>query len=78
MQTLTDGNKKIQIEGSNIRQVIENLNDQYPGMKNRLVDGDRIKLEISVAIDGEISTLGMIDKVSETSEIHFLPAIAGG
>ena len=47
-------------------------------MKDRLVDGDRIKLEISVAIDGEISTLGMIDKVSETSEIHFLPAIAGG
>ena len=78
MQTLTDGNKKIQIEGSNIRQVIENLNDQYPGMKGRLVDGDRIKLEISVAIDGEISTLGMIDKVSEISEIHFLPAIAGG
>ena len=47
-------------------------------MKDRLVDGDRIKLEISVAIDGEISTLGMIDKVSEISEIHFLPAIAGG
>ena len=59
-------------------KVIENLNDQYPGMKDRLVDGDRIKLEISVAIDGEISTLGMIDKVSEISEIHFLPAIAGG
>ena len=48
MQNLTDGNKKIQIEGSNIRQVIENLNDQYPGMKDRLVDGDRIKLELSL------------------------------
>ena len=78
MQNLSDGNKKLNIEGTNIRQVIENLDNQYPGMKERLVDGDRIKLEISVAIDGEISTLGMIDKVSETSEIHFLPAIAGG
>ena len=78
MQNLTDGNKKIPVEGSNVRQVIENLDAKYPGVKSRLVDNDRIKLEISVAIDGEISTLGMIDKVSETSEIHFLPAIAGG
>jgi molybdopterin synthase sulfur carrier subunit len=78
MQNLTDGNKKVPVKGSNVRQVIENLDDAYPGIKSRLVDNDRIKLEISVAIDGEISTLGMIDKVSETSEIHFLPAIAGG
>lgn len=78
MQNLTNGNKRVPVKGSNIRQVIENLDAEYPGMKTRLVDNDRIKLEISVAIDGEISTLGMIDKVSETSEIHFLPAIAGG
>ena len=78
MQNLTSGNKKVPVEGSNIRQVIENLDSEYPGIKSRLVDNDRIKLEISVAIDGEISTLGMIDKVSKNSEIHFLPAIAGG
>ena len=78
MQNLTAGNKKVPVEGSNIRQVIENLDAEYPGIKSRLLDNDRIKLEISVAIDGEISTLGMIDKVSKNSEIHFLPAIAGG
>jgi|TARA_B110000263_G_scaffold217849_1_gene204163 molybdopterin synthase sulfur carrier subunit len=78
MQNLTDSHKKIQVDGANIRQVINNLDTKYPGIKGRLVDGDRIKLEISVAIDGEISTLGMINKVSSDSEIHFLPAIAGG
>jgi molybdopterin synthase sulfur carrier subunit len=78
MQNLTNGNKRVPVEGSNIRQVIENLDAEYPGIKSRLLDNDRIKLEISVAIDGEISTLGMIDKVSKNSEIHFLPAIAGG
>ena len=47
-------------------------------MKERLVDGGRIKPNISVAIDGEVTTLGMLSKVGETSEVHFLPAIGGG
>ena len=33
---------------------------------------------LAVIIDGEVSLLGMLDKVQETSEVHFLPAIGGG
>ena len=37
-----------------------------------------MKPNISVAIDGEVSALGLLDKVGENSEVHFIPAIGGG
>jgi molybdopterin synthase sulfur carrier subunit len=78
MQKLTDGRSKVEVEGSTVRQIVENLETDYPGMKDRLVEENRIKGNISVAIDGEITPLGMLGKVEEDSEVHFLPAIGGG
>ena len=78
MQSLTAGENQVQVEGATVRQIVNNLDCAYPGMKDRLVDGNRIKPNISVAIDGEITPMGMLEKVGENSEVHFLPAISGG
>ena len=78
MQNLTNGEHLVEVEGTNVRRVIENLEKAFPGIKERLVDDDRIKPNISVAVDGEVSPLGMLEKVAENSEVHFLPAIGGG
>ncbi len=78
MQKLSDGKSKVEIEGATVRQIVNNLEAQYPGFKERLVDDGRIKGNISVAVDGEITPLGMLEKVAENSEVHFLPAIGGG
>ncbi len=78
MQGLTGGEQTVEVEGSTVRQVVEALEHAYPGMKERLVDSGRIKPNISVAVDGEVTTLGMLQKVGESSEVHFLPAIGGG
>ncbi len=78
MQKLSDGESKVEIEGASVRQIVNNLDAAYPGFKERLVEDGRIKGNISVAIDGEITPLGMLEKVGENSEVHFLPAIAGG
>ena len=78
MQKLSDGKSRVEIEGASVRQIVNNLDAQYPGFKERLVEDGRIKGNISVAIDGEITPLGMLEKVGEDSEVHFLPAIGGG
>jgi len=78
MQELSNGEQRVNVQGNNVRQVIDNLNAVYPGFKERLVENGRVKPNISVAIDGEITPLGMIEKVGEDSEVHFLPAISGG
>ena len=78
MQELSSGEQRVNVQGNNIRQVIDNLDAVYPGFKDRLVEDGRVKPNISVAIDGEITPLGMIEKVEDASEVHFLPAISGG
>ena len=37
-----------------------------------------LNCNISVAVDGEVSEIGILERVSPNSEVHFLPAIAGG
>ena len=78
MQELSSGEQRVDVQGNNVRQVIDNLDAVYPGFKDRLVEDGRVKPNISVAIDGEITPLGMLEKVREDSEVHFLPAISGG
>ena len=78
MQTITRGLEQVQVEGATVRQILNNLEKEYPGIKEELVYEDDIMPGIAVIIDGETGNLGMLDKVQENSEIHFLPAISGG
>lgn len=78
MRKLTDDKATLEVPGVTVREVINNLETEYPGIKDRLVDKFKIKSSISVAVDGEISPMGILAKVGEQSEVHFLPAIGGG
>ena len=78
MQKLTDGHAQVEVGGETVRQVIDALEERYPGFKARVCEGDRIRPGLAVAIDGEMSPEGIRKKVPPDSEVHFLPAIAGG
>ena len=78
LQSLTGGVKQVTVEGTNVRQIIDGLEKLYPNMKERLVEEGQIRPNVSVAIDGEIARMGLLEKVDENSEVHFVPAIAGG
>ncbi len=80
MQALTRGNKTVQVPGGSVRQVINNLEKEYPGIRSRLCDEDGIDLlpGIAVIVDGETSQLGLLERLREDSEVHFLPALGGG
>ena len=78
MQKMTDGKQTVEVEGSTVRRIINNLDEAYPGMKERLVANNKVKPNISVAVDGVVTAMGMLEKVGEESEVFFLPAIGGG
>lgn len=80
LQQLTDGKQQVQVEGTTVRRLINNLELLHPGIRDFLVDEMEEDLVpgLAVIIDGEVSLLGMLDKVGEDSEVHFLPAIGGG
>ncbi len=78
LRNLTDGHVEIDIDGASVRQIITNLEAQYPGCQDRLLDNGRLRPNIAIAIDGEISPLGLLESMPPTSELHFLTAIRGG
>lgn len=78
MRNLTDGKESITVTGDTIRQVIDNLESQYPGTKEKLCDGDRIRPGIGVYVNGVLTKVAMHERVETDAELHFLPAISGG
>src|ERR1700692_2745455 len=78
LQGLAGGDRTATIPGATLREVIDNLDARYPGMKERLLDDGRLRPEIAAAIDGETEHWGLLEPVKESSEVHFIPAIGGG
>ena len=80
LQPLTAGRERVEVAGATVRQVIDELENQYPGLKVKLYDAERDSLvrDMAVTVDGVIREMGLLEKVGEGSEVHFLPAIAGG
>ena len=78
LQKMTDGAQKVDMEVRNVRQVIEQLEELYPGIKDRLLEDGDIAPNIAVAIDGDVAIMGLLQRVGENSEVHFVPAIGGG
>ena len=78
MRDLTNGQRSLSVEGDTIRQVIDNLDVLYPGLKERLCDGERLRPSIAIVVDGNTSTLKLRHKLKESSEVHFVISISGG
>jgi len=78
LRDLTGGRETVRVDGKTVRQVIEALERLYPGIKQRLCDGDTLRPGIAVAVDTQIAPLGLLQPVREGGEVHFLPAVSGG
>lgn len=78
VRDLTQGKASVVVAGSTVREALESLETEFPGVRERLCDGDKIRPNISVMVDGQVSHLKMREKLSEASEVHFVIAISGG
>ena len=61
-----------------MRELIDDLERQWPGIRERLIEDGRLRQNISVAVDGEVSPLGLRETVESAGEVHFVAAIRGG
>lgn len=75
---VTGGVKQAQVEAGNVRQLINGLEEQFPGIRDRLLENNQVRPNLAVSIDGEVARMGLLEKVGERSEVHFVPAISGG
>lgn len=78
LRNSTGGVQDVEVEGNTVRQIIASLETRFPGISDRLIESGRLRPNISVAVDGEVSPAGLIEEVGPSSEVHFLTAIKGG
>ena len=81
LRKLTDGQDKVSGEGGTVGQVVSYLDEQYPGMKERLCDDTGgLRNFVNLYVNGEDIrfTDGLNTSVSDGDEISVVPAVAGG
>ncbi len=78
MRKLTNDLDRVEIPGATLRQVIDNLEKEYPGLKELIVQDGGVRPGLQLAVDGVLSATGLMAKVPEGSEVHILPALGGG
>ena len=78
LRSLAGDHGVLDVDGATVREVVESLVERYPSLRERLLADGQLPGNMSVAIDGEVSTLGLLDHLEPDSEVHFVPAISGG
>jgi molybdopterin synthase sulfur carrier subunit len=78
LRNLTGGKASVVVAASSVREAVQSLEAEFPGIRDRLCQGDKIRPNISVMLDGQVSHLKMREKLTDESEVHFVIAISGG
>ncbi len=78
LRKYTGGQECVEVAGRTVGEVVRNLDQQFPGFRNQVVENDDLKSSLAVSVDGDLAVGGLLEQVRESSEIHFVPAIGGG
>lgn len=79
--SLTNNQSEVEANGGSVKEVLEDLEKQFSGFKERLFDdGGSLRRFINIYINEEdIRFLdGEDTKINDGDEISIIPAIAGG
>jgi len=72
LQVYAGGAERVSVEAGTVRQLILELDRRFPGL------GAELRAGMAIAIDGEIIQEPLLERLSDASEVHFLPPIGGG
>jgi molybdopterin synthase sulfur carrier subunit len=80
LQRLTDGKADVEINAKNIAELIDALEKDYPGMKERLSDGGKVRRFINIYVNDEDIRFANKENTAlkDGDVISIVPAIAGG
>ena len=80
LRDLAGGPTKVRVPGQTVREVVDELDLQFPGIRDRLCIGVYFKPSQTVAVDDIAYTnrVAMYQEVGPESEVHFITAISGG
>ena len=81
LRRATNGQDKVEIDASSLGELIDRLETQFPGFKERLVDETgELRYFVNIYLNGEdVRFLQGLDTSTKTGdEVSIVPAVAGG
>jgi molybdopterin synthase sulfur carrier subunit len=81
LRRLTNNQREVQVNASNVREVIEGLEESFPGIRERLCDeSGEIRQFINFFVDGEDIRFrnGLATEIKDGEAVSIVPAAAGG
>lgn len=81
LQKLTGGKEEVEVSASSVKDIIDGLEQSFPGMKERLLDEKgKMRRFINLYVNEEDVRFlqGDATPLKEGDEVSIIPAIAGG
>ena len=80
LRTYTGGEKAVSGEGASLSALIDDLEANHSGIKERLIDSGELRRFVNVYInDEDVRFIGGLDAtLSDGDQVVVLPAVAGG
>lgn len=83
LRTYTGGEKSVEVDGdaaSSLSALIDSLEANHPGLKDRLIDGGDLRRFVNVYInDEDVRFIGSLEAtLNDGDQVVILPAVAGG
>lgn len=80
LRALTQNQKRVEVEGRTVLELIEQMEQQYPGIKGRLMDGDAMHRFVNIYVnDNDIRFAeDLATSLRPGDAVTILPAVAGG
>ncbi|AKH37108.1 MULTISPECIES: MoaD family protein [Nitrosomonas] len=80
LRPLTQNQKMIEIEGSSVLELIEHIEQQYPGFKEKLISNGKEHHFINIYVNDDDIRFGegLSTQLKDGDTLTILPAVAGG
>ena len=81
LRQITGGQDKVEVEGSTLTDAVAELERQFPGIRERLLDeSGELRHFVNIYVNGEdVQFLqGLETEVKTGDEVSIVPAVAGG
>ena len=81
LRKMTNGQAKVEVDSAVLGDLVEKLNSEFPGFKDRLVDEDgELRYFVNIYLNGEDVRFmeGLKTATTDGDEISIVPAVAGG
>ncbi len=80
LRTYTGGEKAVAGDGASLNALIDDLEANHPGLKDRLIENGELRRFVNVYInDEDVRFIGSLDaELSDGDQVVVLPAVAGG